>query len=494
VTKVTGGKGKPSAYEAKPTGKKRKPAKGKRKPSKGKRKPSKGKRKPSKGKRKPSKGNTKSPTGTTNPPTGTNPAPSTGPVPTHIETWAYDDGCNGGSGASASLVQQWVTYAESNCGPNATKALSDCHAPGVTYCTAVQYLDANDIYAQGSVPIASSAQENWWLHQPGYTDEAHRLAVSAYGGGNMLNQANPAVDAWFQNYVGTNYDSYDGLMTDDTDASLNDQFYGTGFTSSEEVTSNSALLAAHEQMAAALTHSDGSPFLQVDNGLNVNPNLPTTFPLLNNPSNVTGLVAEGAPWDNGTLLSFYSTLLDDMAYVNQTANDFIVLLSYDPSGSLQARRVQAATVLLGYSPGHTVSWSDLEENSGDLAVWPEEGIVPTDPVQSMSAPGGAHCLDGTGTVCATGGHNDLQVAPGVYRREFGSCYSQGSPFGACAVLVNTTGAPVTVQSSWLTQSYQHQVTMDGGDVQSGGTVNVQGASFTAGSTTVGAQDAILIAS
>jgi hypothetical protein len=52
--------------------------------------------------------------------------------------------------------------------------------------------------------------------------------------------------------------------------------------------------------------------------------------------------------------------------------------------------------------------------------------------------------------------------------------------------------PVTVKSSWLTQSYGHQITMNGGDVQSGGTVNLAGATFTAGSTTVPADDAIVL--
>jgi hypothetical protein len=391
-------------------------------------------------------------------------------------------------------VRQWVTYTESHCGPLATKALSDCHAPGVTYCTALQYLDANLIYSQGSVPIAPSAQESWWLHQPGYTDAAHRLLFPGYGGGNLLNQANPAVDAWFQAHVRTNYNSYDGLMMDDTGGSLNEQLYGSGFASSNEITSDSGLLAAHQQMAAAVTHADGSPFLQVNNGINVNPNLPTTFPLLNNPSTVNGLVAEGVPVGNGTLMHFYPTLLDDMSYIDHTPNDFMVLLSYDPSGSLISRRVQATSVLLGYSGGHVVSWSNLEQNSGNLAIWPEEGLVPTAPLQSMAAPGGVSCLDGTGTVCATGGHNDLQVATGVYRREFGACYNQGVAFGHCAVIMNTTASPVTVQQSWLAQSYQHQITMNGGDVQSGGTVNLAGAGFTADSTTVGAQDAMMIAS
>ena len=205
------------------------------------------------------------------------------------------------------------------------------------------------------------------------------------------------------------------------------------------------------------------------------------------------MIAEGAPESDGTLTGYYSTLLDEMAYVDHTANDFVVLLSYDQSGAPQSRFVQAATILLGYSSGHTVSWSDLETDSRDLAVWPEEGIVPADPVQTMSAPGGADCLAGQGIVCSSGGHNSLQVAPGVYRREFGECYDQGAAFGDCASIVNTTGTPVTVKGSWLTQSYGHQVTLNGGDVQSGGRVNLTGARFTPGATTVPAYGALLLA-
>jgi hypothetical protein len=414
------------------------------------------------------------------------------PSLTHIATWAYDDGCNGGAGASASLVRSWVTYAESNCGATAPKALSDCRGSGVAYCTAVQYLDASHIYAQGSVPIAPSAQENWWIHATGFADSGHRLSYLGYGGGNLLNQANPAVDNWFRSYVRANYNSYGALMMDDATASLSSELYGTGAQTSAEITTDASLAAAHEQMAGSLTHNDGKPFMQIDNALSSNPNLATPFSMLNNPANVTGVIAEGAPVSNGVLMPFYSTLLDEMAYVDHTANDFVVLLSYDPAGSLQTRRVQAATVLLGYSPGHTVSWSDLETNSGNLAVWPEQGIVPTDPVQSMGKPGGAGCLATTGAACSAGGHNGVQVKPGVFRREFGACYDRGSAFGACAAIVNTTSSPVTVEHSWLTRAYRSQITMSGGDVQSGGTIVLAGSPFSAGATTIPAHDALML--
>jgi hypothetical protein len=330
---------------------------------------------------------------------------------------------------------------------------------------------------------------------PGSTTS--RILTPDYSGGQLINQSNPGVQSFFQSYVRTNYNADDGLMMDDQSASLSSELYysSCGCSSTNEASSDAALQAAHGAMSAAMTHSSGQPFTQIDNTLPANPYLPQGLGMLNTSTGVDGLLAEGEPVDDGTLDPYYSTLLDQIADVDNTTSSFVVPLSYGQAGASyqqQSRRVQEATILLGYSPGHLVDWADLEQGSGDLAVWPEEGIYPTDPVQSMSAPGGSGCLAGTGEVCSTGGHNGLQVAPGVYRREFGTCDNQGVPFGACATIVNTTGSPVTVQSSWLTHSYSHQVTFSGGDVQSGGTISLTGASFTPGSTTVATHDAILV--
>jgi hypothetical protein len=112
----------------------------------------------------------------------------------------------------------------------------------------------------------------------------------------------------------------------------------------------------------------------------------------------------------------------------------------------------------------------------------------------MAQPRGRGCLAGTGVVCSRGGHNNVQVAPGVYRREFRSCYRRQARFGRCAAIVNTTSTPVVVKRSWLRQSYHHQITFAGGDVQSGGTIDLRGAPFGAGSTVVAPGDALLLSS
>lgn len=426
----------------------------------------------------------------------------------HTETWAYDD-CGNGLGASAALVRQWLTFAETNCGPDgATTALSNCHSAGVVYCEVIQYLDTNVIYYSGGQASdqwpawQTAAQESWYLHEAP-PNQSTRISTSGYGGGYFDNVANPSVIAFYQNYVRQNFPDQDGLMMDDTSPGLPELLYDSndaGATSTGEIISSAVLQLDHQLLEDSMTRPNGTTYLQITNGLadGGNPNeadlgigptgnqITTTAP---------GIISEGSPEDNGSLDPWYPGLLDDMAYIDDSTSGFLVLLSNGAAGASyqsQSRLVQEATVLLGYEPGRVVDWAALETGNSDLAVWPEEGIYPTDPLQTMGNPGGSGCLAGTGSYCSTGGHNDLQVATGVYRREFADCFDQGAAFGSCAAIMNTTGSPVTVSSSWLTQTYSHSITLSGGDVQSGGTIDLTGTPFSAGTTQVPADSALIL--
>ncbi len=424
-----------------------------------------------------------------------------GSIPAHVDTWAFDDGCSGGNGAPGHLVRRWLTYAESNCGPNTSKAVRDCHG-GLPRCKVMQYLDSEWYYPSDNLRLAHAAASDWWLHPPAGSRSGPLGGVftSAWGGGYLLNQLNPSVRAAYQAYVRANYNADDGLLMDWQSPSLSQElFYSNcGCTTTREIGSDGMLQRAHAEMAAAMTHRDGTPFLQADNSLASNPYLPQGFGMLDGSLGVGGWVAEGRPVDGGTIDTYYSTLLDQMAYIATRTSGFIVLLARAPAGASyqgQSRRVQEATVLLGYRPGRVVDWADLEQGSGRLAVWPEEGIVPTRPVQSMRAPGGRACLAGTGTMCSRGGRNNVQVAAGVYRRVFRRCYSRRTSIGACAAIVNTTGRSIAVRASWLRgASLHHQIALVGGDVQSGGRIAAAAAPFAAGTTVVGAHDALLLAS
>ncbi len=328
-------------------------------------------------------------------------------VPVHIATWAADDGCNGGEGATASLVRRWVTFAYSNCGPNATKAQADCHAGSKRYCYVMQYIDSDWNYPDGPVPNYAQSLASWWLHDP---TPNQNTRVSTTGGGYLLDQRSPVTRQFFANYVRAHFNGDDGLEMDWQSASLASELYGSNCncTSTAEIANNAGLQAAHAEMSAALTHADGQPFMQVDNSLGTNSWLPQGFNMLDHRIGVVGLSVEGEPLNYGVLDSSYSTLLDQMAYIDNRTNSFLVVLARGAAGApyeLRSRRVVEATMLLGYKPGHLVDWEDLEEGYGSLPVWPEEGIVPTGAVQTMRGPGGSGCLAGTGNVCSFGGHN-----------------------------------------------------------------------------------------
>lgn len=418
-------------------------------------------------------------------------------VPGHIPTWAMDDGCSAGVGASAALVRRWVTFAESDCGVGAAKALRDCHAGPRVYCRVMQYLDADWQFADTSMRLATIATSSWWLHQPA-PHQGLSIYSSANGGGYLIDQAQPATRAFFRSYVRSHFNSDDGLFMDDQAPGLVEElFYAScGCSTTSEIRSNQQLQAAHSLMSAALTHRNGAPFLQVDNSLAPNPFLPEGFGMLNPATGVDGIAGDGIPENNGTLDPYYSTLLDQISYTATRTHAFLLLESHGPAGApyeLQSRRVQEATMLLGFSPGHLVDRANLEVGSSSLPVWPEQGIYPTHPLQSMRAPRGRGCLAGTGMMCALGGHHDLQVAPGVYRRVFARCYQAGASFGPCAAVVNTTPRPVLVSPRWLDRAFHHEITLVGGDVQSHGTIDVTGAPFSAGDSAVPADDALLLA-
>jgi hypothetical protein len=364
----------------------------------------------------------------------------------------------------------------------------------------MQYLDTDWAFGEDHMPVTSvDSSTGWWLHTPSSQAFAP-IFTASLGGGYLMNQSSPAVLSFFRSYVRAHYNADDGLLMDWQSPSLAQELdYATcGCTSTREIPSNAMLQAAHQQMAAALTHRGGTPFIQADSSLPMNPYLPQGLNMLNPAIGVDAWVAEGEPIENGTLAAYYSTLLDQIAYIANRTRGFVVLMSRGQEGAAyqqRSRRVQEATILLGYRPGHVVDWADLDDGSGELAVWPEEGIYPTAPVQSMASPGGRGCLAGTGEVCSSGGHNSVEVAPGVYRRVFRACYRRRIRFGACAAIVNTTATPVVVRAAWLRPAVlRHQITFVGGEVQSGGRLDLKGAPFRAGSTKVAPDDALLLAS
>lgn len=417
-------------------------------------------------------------------------------VPSHIPTWAYDEDNAQGATASAQQVRRYVTYAEGGLGND--KALRDCGG-WPKECFSVWYFDPHFVYDSPQCPYQPDqrfidvASESWFVHFPGYSDAAHRVRgsyprsckgtttdVPVY----VTNIANPAVRAYFARYLQDNADLWDAYMMDDTGATLVNQMYGPGggfcrglnlngwCTSTQELPNDAALLRAQGALADGLRRTDRSPMPFFVNG----------DPLvLGTSAQYVGAVLENAIVDAGTFrTAMYEKTLNEMASVEARGKKFVLLDTGDaPAGSadqIAQRIVTTAVAWLGFRPGQTVVWPDLEYNTHNLAVWPEDELYPTRPLQSMS--------------------NDaspIAVAPGVWRREFRACYDDGRSIGPCAALLNANGAPQTVRREWLHASFRHVVTLSGGDVLDGGAVSLARAGFAPGRTEVPAGGALLLA-
>jgi hypothetical protein len=425
---------------------------------------------------------------------------TTAGVPSHIPTWAYDEYWGQGADATGSEVRSLITYAEGGYGNG--KALSDC-ATSPKYCYSVFYFASNQLTDSAVCPdsqttdfFASSA-ESWFVHMSGHTDYDHRVRaereVSCSRGSQRApvyapNTANAGVKSWFENYLRNNANGYDYYFMDLTAGTVVDQFYGPSggmcdglCYSTEEQPSNAYVVSAHGSFAGSMYHKDGAAMMFFYNGLSFDgAQIPNDSNVLASSDHFTGAVCENCVVDNGVFHpSMYAPILNAMALINETSRGKFVELNngYSAAGSgeqIAQRLVTTAVAWLGFKGGQTVVWANLEDNTRGLAVWPEDLIYPSDPLETMAR-----------------SNVTIEVAPGVWRREFGSCYYKGGAFGRCAAILNANSGARAIEASWLKESYGHVISLSGGDVLSGGALHST-AAFKTGSTYVPAYGAILL--
>lgn len=415
----------------------------------------------------------------------------------HIATMAEDDYVGEASGVSAANVNRLTSYVET-----AGKGLADCHSISLG-CKAVFYM--RPFATQDYVPstckihpdsdILAAASESWFVHNTGYNDSAHRVyGIDQYG--CLIWGMNPnstALQTWWKNYLRKNANSYDLFFVDMSPMDLgNATWYTSGggcqpwphvCASTQEMANDAAVESGHINFITSLTYSNGSPMLFLYQQAY------PRFTMALDPSAIAstpryfGLTCEGCLADIPPAPvidpSNYAPFMDEIAEINKTAGEFVILSKgANPAGSasqLLQRQVTIGFTWLVYSEGHTIVQPDLERNTHNLAIWPEDLIYPDGPVESMVS-----------------GHTDLQVSPGVYRREFDHCYYNNQTLGVCAAIVNANSTSVSIKASWLRQTYHHVLTFNGGDVLSGGTVNLTGSSFVSGVTTIQSGGAILL--
>jgi hypothetical protein len=424
-------------------------------------------------------------------------------VPVHIPTWAFDEtGSQGGTAAAAS-VEKYLTYAEG--GLANTKAQQDCDT-SPKMCHSVAYTNPNLVYSDALCPFEPDAQflaassESWFVHLSGYSDAAHRVQGSYSRTCNgtaetdpvyLADQANPDVVAWWNSYIQQNLNSWDYYWLDSTETTVAGQAFGPGgsfcpgvsaCSTTQEYPTDASVLAAHISFADALSHVNGSALQYFYNGFQFNSGtIENTSLLSEDPSYFLGAVCENCVVNAGVLQpANYTQVLNGMLAVNGIAGAQFVQLDTGSSASGSAAQISQRTVALAiawlaYEDGHTVIFPNFEYTTENLAVWPEDLIYPGAPVQSMQWSA-----------------NDIMVTGSVYRREFRQCFNEQVAIGPCAAIVNASSATVTVASSWLTQTYTHQITPQGGDVLSGGTLSLTTTTFTPNVTTIASGQAILL--
>jgi hypothetical protein len=414
----------------------------------------------------------------------------------HIATLAYDNYGGQGYNASAATVNQLVTYAQGNA-----KSLNDCHSRA-NGCKAVFYLNPNHIW--NDTPLSciyhpdademAASSEGWFVHDRGYSDKAHRV-YGIDGAGCRMFELNPnslGLQTWWRSYLRTNADQYDVYFLDADQMGTVDEGYfpyGSGggclpwpsyCHSTQEIPDDKAEVVAHANFVDAMSHRDGSPMFFIFQQATFK--IPLDVSAFQATHRFIAISCEGciATYASPVRPSLYASVLSEMAAVNESYGAYLLLShgSFPTGSALQIlqRLVTTGIVWLGYSEGHTIVQPDLEANTNRLAVWPEDLIYPSAPRQSMET-----------------GAGNLEVAPGVYRREFAACYQRGVAIGPCAAIVNSNGYGITIRSAWLSQSYRHVVTLAGGDVLSGGIANISGASFVPNFTAVTGTGALLLA-
>ena len=155
--------------------------------------------------------------------------------------------------------------------------------------------------------------------------------------------------------------------------------------------------------------------------------------------------------------------------------DFISTVPAEAVDAQHGRRVHTALIWLVFEPGRTVNWEQAAPTDATtFGFFAEQLIYPTLPISTMGpfVPGAGNRCRCPDTTSDQGGARDLRVAcgtdgngahpAGVYVREFESCAYEGTPFGPCAAILNTTNQDFAVEASWLQQTYAHTIEMHGG--------------------------------
>lgn len=385
-------------------------------------------------------------------------------APKHVLTFLYYDQSFGSTAVNAKLSARFMaqhadfieTSGFNNRDVNAFKAAGGRFATTyvdptyIPYCVPPFAPPAGRCAGQiGDLGPPEAA----WFHDAGGA-RVHR--ADSYTGQyqEFLNPAAPqarrAVALWMDRYLSQS-PALDFFFADDSGSTLrgpdatprSGMFYGFNAVGTE-ITSDSAWIAGEDALFSVAPRK-----LILNGGDGFRPAYDGAF--LENP-NVAGANHEGcfnsAAYGgrvsdaNGAWENQADGLLADLPFHKYS----LCMMNGPP---IAANRLYAlASWWLTYDPSYSVAAPIAPAADGN-AVFPEFGIVPSEPKSSA----------GAGSVRAF-------YRSDVYVREFDRCFQDGSAIGGCAAVVNPGSSPRSV--SWLVKRYTRALTLNDASVASGG--------------------------
>jgi hypothetical protein len=461
------------------------------------------------------------------------------PIPVHVPSWAYVGG-NYGFLPTPDVVQRYIDFAEAM---HDAEAKATC-PPTQTGCVPVFYVsfgylgipDAAGCPDPPQTTFFDQAAESGLLHFATPVGSSNRISkVDSHtycnDGAHIFypNLADHDARAWWWDYVSTTLADQPNavIFEDNFPTTLEGMISGTGHLTSVELADDHAMRAAQagylDGLAPRQVFTNSLAGGGYDAGVIVRS---TETADLVTAGNFQGFVAEKPLYSNATdPASAYFTMelshgmLNTAAHMaHQQGDPRFVVLHFAPSETTRqdeaqhVRRVHTSLVWLSYVPGRTVSWEgSTPTDSTTLGFFPEELVVPTEPLQTMrdfvygGSGDGSGCPMGSGS--DSGGARDLAVAcgvsfnaqqpEGVYRREFARCGFEGVEFGPCATVMNATRDDVALDPSWFTKSFGHTIAMHGRELAEigcptcDGSIDFDTAPLPAGAV-VPANDALLL--
>jgi len=181
---------------------------------------------------------------------------------------------------------------------------------------------------------------------------------------------------------------------------------------------------------------------------------------LNASPNVVGGMYEGCYSDATSrpkIWTPYWTDIENAEITMARSGKQFICLGRDSSSASSAtdgRLYTYASFLLTYTPSSSILWDNYDTSSG-FHVEPETKLVALQPLVSTPS-----TVDG------------LRLSTGVYGREFGACYIDGSSVGACAVVVNPDRS--SSHGYPYGSKYAHTLRLSGSGIIDGGSISTSG--------------------